>query len=204
LRTPTLIYDLPARLHQLTLAKDGYLPRQVEVKIPVEDTASIVVQLSKLPSQPEPTGAIHLTSNPSGAEIYLDGKRLKGQQTPVLIPGLPVGTHYLELRKFHPERETYGYRAKGQIQIRAGHTSNVRMDLELQELCELYVLSDPEGAEIYVNDEESFRGITPLTILLFSGTSYIRLRKEGYQEKAKQVTLIEPRGNVERFTLSQL
>ena len=202
LRTPVLIYDLSARVHDVILSRTGYHSHEQPIRIRAGGTDSIFVRLLPQTLPAPPTGAVRIESDPSGAEIYLDGEKIKNKRTPILIPGLSLGSHYLELRKLHEERERYGYVAdEREIEIHAADTSILNVDLRITELCELTIYSDPDRADIHINDEEHPRGTAPLTLRLFPGTCQVRVCKEDYKEQVRQVTLRQVRGNLERFTL---
>ncbi len=68
------------------------------------------------------TGSIYITSQPTKASVYLDGKYL-GVYTPTTLSKIPAGTHTIRLTK-------YGYKALTQgVTVTAGTTTPVSVSL---------------------------------------------------------------------------
>lgn len=88
------------------------------------------------------TGNIHIQSDPSGAEIWIDGDP-KETETPATLYDLSVGIHALELRKhrYHDK--------KLQVYIREGDTDTVIVLDPI--LGSIDIRSDPRDAEVYLD-----------------------------------------------------
>jgi hypothetical protein len=98
-------------------------------------------------------GTLVVESNPSGAEIVIDGAD-KGV-TPMTIE-LPPGPHKLELRRRGNVREFT-------IDITAGQQLTQQIDLTaLKPIGTLVVNSNPAGSKVLLDGRE--RGVTPLTL----------------------------------------
>jgi hypothetical protein len=118
--TPLVLTNLPAGNHSLHLVSPGYSDRGelVTVKagervvvsadyppLPTPTTVTptppptaettITPTTGTLPATPLPPGALYVTSFPSGATIYLDGRGYG--VTPRLIPNLTPGSYELRL-----------------------------------------------------------------------------------------------------------
>jgi hypothetical protein len=120
--TPIVLTNLSAGSHLLQLRSSGYAERVELVTVsagqrmhisadyppfptptPVtpipmltpDTTTAPTVKPTDLPETPLPLGALYVTSFPSGATIYLDGKGYG--VTPKLIPNLPPGSYELRL-----------------------------------------------------------------------------------------------------------
>lgn len=77
--------------YSVIVSKSGYHDAQQTFSINSGEHKEIKIEPEKI------YGSVMVTSNPTGAEVYIDGKR-KGV-TPATIENLVPGTHKLELRK---------------------------------------------------------------------------------------------------------
>jgi hypothetical protein len=118
--TPIVLTNLPAGNHSLHLFSPGYgdrgelvtvkagervvisadypplpTPATVTPTLPPTAEMTITPTLGNLPATPLPPGALYVTSFPSGATIYLDGRGYG--VTPRLIPNLTPGSYELRL-----------------------------------------------------------------------------------------------------------
>ena len=89
--TPETIFDVPVGSHSILLTKSGYYDK----------TATIIVVLNQVAyvskSLEAKTGEIDISSDPSGAMVYLDDS-YKGI-TPITISDVPKGYHTVKLTK---------------------------------------------------------------------------------------------------------
>jgi hypothetical protein len=137
------------------------------------------------------TGKIYITSEPSGATIFMDGENTL-QLTPDTLSNIPVGEHFFSVYK-----EGYSS-AIDSFTIEIKKDSLARMRFVLDEITfigSLALISDPAGAEIFV-DNQSTGAVTPDTIRVEAGTHNIVLKKNGFVDQEWQTnvsadTLIE-------------
>lgn len=114
-RTPITIQRLPAGRRTLTLKLPGYADWSDEVIIEPGEISQISAKL-KL------AGTLQVSSSPSGAKVYLDGKELG--ETPLSNPSIPEGTHNLRV-------ELFGYKPwQGIIEILPAQVTNIFASLE--------------------------------------------------------------------------
>ena len=105
------------------------------------------------PAAAEPSGTLHVQSNPPGIEISVDG--VNRGMTPVTL-AVPAGSHILELRG-------HGVPRVIPLQIPAGgHVSQYLEFTEAPTTGMLVVHSQPDGAVVVVDGQR--RGKTPLTL----------------------------------------
>jgi PEGA domain len=98
-------------------------------------------------------GAVSVESNPSGAEVFVDGES-RGM-TPITL-SLPPGPHKLELRRRGASREIA-------LDVKAGEQASQQIDLtNIRAVGTLVVNSNPKGAKVIVDGRD--RGVTPLTL----------------------------------------
>jgi hypothetical protein len=113
--TPKTLSSISAGTHTVRCSKSGYPDQSQSVTVTAGQTSEIVMELS---SPSTATGSIYITSQPSKALVYLDGKYL-GVYTPATLTRISAGTHSLRLTK-------YGYKAISQsVTVNAGTTTPV-------------------------------------------------------------------------------
>ena len=117
--TPLLYEGLGAGTHTVTLMRPGYLPQSFRVTI--EHDLTTRHRLVLTPERRAASGELVVSSMPSGAEVYLNG-RLIGR-TP-LQASVPVGSHRVVLRQkgYEPIART--------VRIVADLTTTQRLSLE--------------------------------------------------------------------------
>ncbi|MCK4347220.1 MAG: PEGA domain-containing protein, partial [Thermoplasmatales archaeon] len=103
--------------------------------------------------EPPPFGSISVSSDPSGADIYLDGE-YKGM-TPKTISDIISGDHEIELKKSGYENWS------DSVYVEAGETKNVSKEL-IPKTGSISITSKPSDAKIYLDGE--YKGMTPKTI----------------------------------------
>jgi hypothetical protein len=91
-RTPTSFPVAPGE-HRITISLAGHRNVEQSVRVEAGGTQRVEGALAPLAS-----GALSLASLPSGAQVFVDGDPA-GQRTPVVLRGLAVGTHTVELRR---------------------------------------------------------------------------------------------------------
>ena len=161
--TPVKIDGLTIGKHKILIKKSGYksIEREVEVK---EEGVSISEMLE------EGFGDVIITSKPKRAKVIFDGEE-KGE-TPLSINDVPLGKHWVTLKKLGYEELTKA------INVNMGIN---KYEFELVEINHtLVIYSEPEGAKVYLND--TLKGITPLEIrnLVPEKTYKLKLELEGY------------------------
>jgi hypothetical protein len=99
-------------------------------------------------------GAIEVSSEPPGADVYIDDKRFG--QTPIKLMGvLDPGAH--EVRIEHPERSDYSEK----VQVEAGQTARVHKKLR-KALAHLSITTTPLGAKLKVEGHPA--GYSPMKL----------------------------------------
>jgi len=188
-RTPRLITSLAAKdTHNIRLLKAGYQDQAIVVKF--EGRKPQVREEKLVPD----AGAISITSDPSGADVTVNG--VPRGKTPVLVRGIPKGRAVVKF-------SMAGFREEvRELAMRAGDQQNLPIVLEALPGT-LHLLSDPEGARFYVNDEP--RGPAPLVIPgLKPGDYVVRAEKEGYGTVTKTITISNGASAREEFRLSNV
>jgi len=131
----------------------------------------------------EITGKLRVTSKPSYAEIYVDGKPT-GVLTPETI-SLTEGEHTVTVAlagyKIPPEK---------QVLIEAGKTKEVHFDLEKIKIGTLVLRSRPSYAAILINGVDTGK-MTPEKFELEEGEYTITLKYPGYEPREFKVEIKE-------------
>jgi len=127
-------------------------------------------------------GSLEVTSNPSGAEIYLNDEFIG--YTPVTIEDLYPGIHYVRL-------DMSGYKSWEDIfEIKEGQTTYISHNLEASAGEAYSINTEPDGAEIYFDGE--FMGYSDKVLSgLPSGQHEIKLVLDGYMDYMKTVYIQE-------------
>ena len=158
------------------------------------------VRIDGDPASPQ-VGSLALTSNPSGADIEVDGVFVG--TTPADLP-VNIGERTIKIEKT-------GFNSfERKLQVLAGGKQSVTADLESNQkvkvttpdltpapaepggarsevLGSLSLGSNPSGAEVYIDD--SFKGRTPATFELTPGRHSIRMFAKDYQNWWQPVTI---------------
>jgi hypothetical protein len=189
--TPITLKNIPVGSHTIKLTKSGYNDISKTVTVSSIKTTYIsellVVQ----------TGSISILSNPSSANVYLDGTS-KGI-TPITLKNIPVGSHTIKLTK-----SGYADHSKT-ITVSSGQTTSLSNDLSKTtsvspeettsvsktlpvQTGSLSISSNPLGAKIYLDNE--YKGTTPLTLSDVSiGLHTIILTLPDHTQVSKTVTV---------------
>jgi len=174
--TPITIPNVPIGSRTVVLKKSGYNEVSKTINVEYGQTTSISETLILL------TGSISVSSNPNGADVYLDGN-YKGS-TPITIPNVPIGSRTVVLKKssYHEISKT--------VDVKYGQTTTVSETMVLQ-TGSIKISSDPIGAEIYFDG--TYKGLTPITITSVPvGTHTVVLKKFGYADWTQSVdTLVD-------------
>ena len=142
-------------------------------------------------SQPQELADLYLTSDPTEAVVYLNGKRMG--RTPITLEQIPAGKHNLVLRK--------GYQvAKLQVNLAPDDLVKKQVKLEYQK-GELKVFTEPSGARVYLDGKTI--GESPLKITDVKAgehTLEARLSENNVVYEYKERVVVKPKGN--RFNLT--
>jgi formylglycine-generating enzyme required for sulfatase activity/serine/threonine protein kinase len=126
------------------------------------------------------TGKASIVSIPEGAEVFLNGVN-KGI-TPVVLNEIEEGEYDVSIRKegFEPYTE--------KMMISSTQTGKVTATL-LPIYGTLLVISEPPGAEVYIDSIKS--GITPVSLnQVKKGNHHVRVDKPGYEIWTKDIVIV--------------
>jgi hypothetical protein len=172
-QTPVTIPDVTAGRHIIRLSNEGYADHQGTIEVGNE-----TVRLTKKLERP-PT--LDVSSSPSGASVYLDGRPIG--TTPLKTNKVTSGTRTLrvELEKHDAWSDT--------VILENEKIATVKADLTKQ-LGTLSIESDPAGARIYL--DRVALGETPFTTSgLPVGNYEVEIRKENYYPWKGTATVVK-------------
>ena len=180
--TPIKEFEITPGKHAFTFKKEGYEDKQITYEVRGDGDGKVTAKLAKLKPIYKP-GWLSIDSVPSGADIYIDGKKIENKETPLTGYPLPEGIHTIKLTKI-------GYvDAFKTITIKKGEPANVPTIKLVEGPVLLHVESVPAGAEIWIEGEDK-KVVTPYDFRqLVPGKKYkITLKKEGYEDYTATVT----------------
>jgi serine/threonine protein kinase len=167
--------EMPSQ-YKLGAARKRWFTYIVAGLIAISVAAAATFLIIRSTRETAPTvGSVRVESIPSGAEVVFDDVRLAGT-TPLNIPSVPVNTRHtikVELKRHERYTETVDVPSRG---------GEVTIKAVLNPLTgKLIILSQPEGAEVWINGE--VRGRTPATLkgLDMSSAKKLELRLKDYQ-----------------------
>lgn len=142
-------------------------------------------------ANPEPiVGSFAITSSPLGATVMVDGKELGN--TPLTINDMLVGNYDLALTH-------EGYMTKVQkLEIKEGEVSEV--NAELYSGGKFTFKSDPDGAELFINDKSV--GKTPYSEEFLAGEYNVKLVNAKYLDLVKKIQL-DPKSPIVNLKMKQ-
>lgn len=237
--TPAALTGIEPGAYLLSVRMEGYEEWKANYDLAADETKNVTINLvrTKAPvaeiakaaeaptteeprTEPEPTerdekktAALSVTSTPSGASIFLDG-RASGKKTPATIADLKIGATYnirLDLdgyesayrkKTVRKDSESVSVALKSKVTKREEPPATRTAPIASQpppsaiptpkqipgaEPGKIRISSDPSGADVFVNSE--YKGKTPITVSAPAGTAHVLVNKEGLSRSSQTVTV---------------
>jgi outer membrane receptor for ferrienterochelin and colicins len=126
---------------------------------------------------------IEVTTTPAGATLYLDRPELGDFGVAPRVLAVSPGPHEVIVRRdgYHEQRQ--------RVDVARGQHVAVTLTLDAV-VGSLRVATTPEGASVEV-DGQPVPGATPLAVTLPAGAHHVRLRRAGYLDVLRDVSLPE-------------
>ncbi len=126
------------------------------------------------------TGNLKVESEPTGAKIFIDDNDT-GNITPYTLNNITSGEHNIKLTIQGYEDFT--------LKVNIPETKEIKVTLNkiAEKLGTLKVQSEPQNAEIYINNE--YKGKTPFEIKLSIGKYNLKLKLTDYDDWQKEVEI---------------
>jgi serine/threonine-protein kinase len=193
--TPVTVSGLMPGQHSITVSKAGYSPDSRNVSVGSGSKSSLVIHLSQLKA------TLSVTSNPAGANIYVDG-RDTGKTTPAQV-NIDKGSHTVLVRKAgYIDETTTNQFALGQATSFAatlrplGNADSIKTVGKMKKLfggngaqgmAAVSIRTQPKGAQIAIN-EHLLEKSTPVEVLLEPGNYVIDITLTGYAPIRRVIT----------------
>ena len=165
--------------------------QNLNITLKAQDYRDLQVALTLQPGSNTPKpfeltpafGSLSITSEPSGADVYLSGE-LVGQ-TPYSSSRLASAKYLVDIRK-----PLYLPLSNQTIAVEDGKRTERSFKLEAN-FGDLSVASEPPAATITLeaNGREVFRGTTPISLQLEPATYILSASKSGYAQRRFEVTI---------------
>jgi hypothetical protein len=156
--------------HYINLTKSGYFDEPTNKYVSEDGLLVLHVTLTRC-------GSINISSDPYGADVYLDGK-YTGETTPANISKVALVNHTINLTKlgyFNKERK---------VDVSVAKTYPVHVNL--RGYGSINISSDPSGARVHLDG--NCKGVTSLYIdKLDVGDYSIRLTKADYKDETQEI-----------------
>ncbi|MGA9291452.1 MAG: PEGA domain-containing protein [Ignavibacteriaceae bacterium] len=178
--TPDTLKNVIAGEHKITLKKENYKDTTIIVSVQVNETISKTVVLNSLVK----TGNIYLSTNPAGAQIFLDSVSTS-KVTPDTLKNIVTGYHIITLKKI-------GYIDTSIIvSVKENTTASRTIDLRLAVTKgNVHIESSPAGAQIFLDDLNTNK-LTPDTLKnIAAGLHKITLKENNYKDTTIEVTVV--------------
>ena len=172
--TPIAINGLQLGEYEIQVKHDGYRTFTQSVSI-TKDKPKITV----IANLEHVTFVLQVSSYPTEAEVYVDG--IKKGLTPITIDDLPLGEHFVEVKK-----QNFAIWSQ---KIDAESYKVIQLVATLQpQSASLSINSTPQGATVYLNDKNM--GVTPVVINNLDAEKYnLKLTMDGYAPYEEQITV---------------
>jgi serine/threonine protein kinase len=174
-QTPCNFNNLFPGQYSLEVRKDGYRPVETALLIQPGTVSDQRLSLESL------ANGLFLSSDPAGAEVFINGAKQSGQ-TPVTLPLAP-GTYkfMLRLQGYEPYTDTVQVKDNAQTQLATKLTEKSNSRIAWAQ-----VNTIPQGAEILVDGSPTGK-TTPSRVELPIGLHTVTLRLEGFRDLRRTV-----------------
>lgn len=185
-RTPLYMAFITPRRYQVELEKDGFAKNTHNIEV-----SRITKTTEKIPL--EKVFSFEIRSDPPGAYVIFEGKKVLDQKTPTKIKDLKAGKYIVRL-------DLEGYPSISQVLDTENTPSSLMMSFK--EGITVIFNSNPQGARISLDDREL--GTTPCKVQGLRAKNYkAELDLEGFEPITQNIDL-GVTGNQVAFTLSKL
>ncbi|MGC8737098.1 MAG: SUMF1/EgtB/PvdO family nonheme iron enzyme [Candidatus Hydrogenedens sp.] len=171
--TPLTLTDLPPGSLEVILKKEHYQRTVETLLLRPGEHSQYLLQLKPL------QGYINFETEPSGAEVYLDGVKIGN--TPIFRYPVEIGhkTYKLQLADYYP--------VEGDLEVREDFHYPIKYILKPMEGT-INILSRPTGGTVRINNVPQSQK-TPLQLQLAPGEYLITISADGFIEEHSKVVI---------------
>lgn len=184
--------EVAAGRHIVEVKKPGFKDYRDNVDVNEGETRTIVIDLTAEAKK----GALLVTSDVAGADVYVDGQRVDA--APTLVQNLLEGSHTVEVKKegIPPWRQVVNVIGNQQTKVEARLTENMPKAGSLRVIC------NAPGAEILFDGEP--KGPANVTIPnLPAGQHILEVRAQGFTPQSIEVQITAGEQRIARVELAQ-
>ena len=180
---PSRVKVQPGR-HAVDVQKPGFKQWRQWIVLSERQVYTVAVTLV---ATTKPTGSVLVTSDPAGADVFVDGKRV--DTTPCVVGQLKPGAHTVEVRKAgQPVWKQIVEAKSGQLVKVVAHLAP-KAAAPQANAGSVRVLSNVAKADVYVDGE--FKGQVPVTVAdLIPGDHLVEVKAKGYQNKELPIKVV--------------
>ena len=178
--TPDTLKNIIVGEHKITLKKENYKDTTIIVSVQTNETTSKSVVMNSLVK----TGNMYISTNPIGAQIFLDSLNTS-KLTPDTLKNIITGYHIITLKKS-------GYIDTSIIvSVTENTTASRTIDLRPSVTKgNVYINSTPAGAQIFLDNLNTSK-FTPDTLKnIAAGLHKITLKENDFRDTTIDVTVI--------------
>ena len=177
--TSTTLTGITPGSHTVVVKMSGFEDASQQVTVTAGQTSQATLTLNPVQQTPT-TGAISVSSVPTGATIFLDGVTT-GQVTSTTLTGITPGSHTVVVKMS-------GYAdARQQVTVTAGQTTQATLTLiptmpvPTGPTGQVYFSTTPQGARIFI-DGALVNKVTPTIMAVPVGTHQAVFKLAGYND----------------------
>ncbi|MFN0063503.1 MAG: serine/threonine-protein kinase [Myxococcaceae bacterium] len=170
-------------------------------------SAFLVLRARRPAASAGPPAVIFLRTDPPGATIWLDGKRIEGVATPAALTRVSPGPHRFELELAEHQRVSFSVvvPATGEVALPKQRLDRFGVPrsqpLPVAPFVALTLASEPSGAELFVNGVA--QGRAPQTLQAAPGSQLeVRAELSGHAPAMRQVRASEQPQQTESLVLT--
>jgi hypothetical protein len=203
LKNNPIVIDLPIGKHIVKLIKEGYVDEINSVTIKVDEVTKLNIHFRKVTdillkeeesgTQIQAYGKLTIFSNPSGANILIEGKLWKNAKTPDTFEKLPTGTYNVSV-------ELNGIMAEQLVKIEKDKTTKVNFEVK-EKKGKLKVVGFPANASIYLNN--NYFKKPPFTEDLRIGSYNISVRANNFLDEDYKFNIEENKYTIVNYDLKK-
>ncbi len=173
--------------YSLRILATGYMDYQEKISVRERRLSAVNVQLAQEP------GSLTLDSEPSGAEVFIDGK--PAGSTPLRLAQIQPGSYRVTIKK-----ELY-LNYSSTVELRSREERSLKAPLTIMPGA-LRLVSLPAGATLYEGDKPI--GETPLTLADLAPRKYVfQLQLDDYLSHPLDITIEPAKTQVMEIALSK-
>ena len=176
--SPLRVAHLAPGKHVVTIEKEGYHDRQIDVEIESGKGLSRAVLLKKL------DGGVALSTEPAGATVWIDGRPLE-VKTPLVVRGIAPGTRMVRIAKGNAYAPI-----KIPVDVQADKVTKVPRQRLQRRVVEVSFESRPAGAvaHLITGKTKTKLGRTPVKAVIdFARHHRVRFDLQGYHSAVKHL-----------------